>query len=129
MSLKRTIYRLSFHVFKLFSRAGIYILPAHYYVPIADVNRLEKTKEAWAVKSSLPGVYSNLDEQAGRLKEICLPFQKEYERNHIYKTAVSERSEEHTSELQSRGHLVCRLLLEKKNGDGSEAESHTDNAP
>src|SRR5690625_5852961 len=28
--------------------------------------------------------------------------------------ARSTRSEEHTSELQSRGHLVCRLLLEKK---------------
>src|SRR5690625_139374 len=27
------------------------------------------------------------------------------------------RSEEHTSELQSRGHLVCRLLLEKKTHD------------
>src|SRR5690554_6990823 len=27
----------------------------------------------------------------------------------------SARSEEHTSELQSRPHLVCRLLLEKKN--------------
>src|SRR5690625_5795756 len=27
---------------------------------------------------------------------------------------VLKRSEEHTSELQSRGHLVCRLLLEKK---------------
>src|SRR6266498_3257205 len=27
---------------------------------------------------------------------------------------VEERSEEHTSELQSRPHLVCRLLLEKK---------------
>src|SRR5690625_5730760 len=27
---------------------------------------------------------------------------------------VKVRSEEHTSELQSRGHLVCRLLLEKK---------------
>src|SRR5437660_6705473 len=26
----------------------------------------------------------------------------------------TSRSEEHTSELQSRGHLVCRLLLEKK---------------
>src|SRR5215208_7541430 len=26
----------------------------------------------------------------------------------------AQRSEEHTSELQSRGHLVCRLLLEKK---------------
>src|SRR5207253_4347756 len=31
-----------------------------------------------------------------------------------YKAFVSSRSEEHTSELQSRGHLVCRLLLEKK---------------
>src|SRR3989449_7669827 len=28
--------------------------------------------------------------------------------------ALRERSEEHTSELQSRLHLVCRLLLEKK---------------
>src|SRR5439155_19371232 len=27
---------------------------------------------------------------------------------------ILRRSEEHTSELQSRGHLVCRLLLEKK---------------
>src|SRR5690625_5656121 len=27
---------------------------------------------------------------------------------------IDPRSEEHTSELQSRGHLVCRLLLEKK---------------
>src|SRR5437660_9135665 len=27
---------------------------------------------------------------------------------------LGARSEEHTSELQSRGHLVCRLLLEKK---------------
>src|SRR5690625_5736991 len=29
--------------------------------------------------------------------------------------SIDDRSEEHTSELQSRGHLVCRLLLEKKN--------------
>src|SRR5690625_6660002 len=29
-------------------------------------------------------------------------------------TEQEVRSEEHTSELQSRGHLVCRLLLEKK---------------
>src|SRR5690606_978880 len=29
---------------------------------------------------------------------------------------ILERSEEHTSELQSRENLVCRLLLEKKNG-------------
>src|SRR5690625_5269654 len=30
---------------------------------------------------------------------------------------IASRSEEHTSELQSRGHLVCRLLLEKKQLD------------
>src|SRR5436305_2937316 len=32
-----------------------------------------------------------------------------------YNATRSYRSEEHTSELQSRPHLVCRLLLEKKN--------------
>src|SRR5690554_6985117 len=32
----------------------------------------------------------------------------------VFKKQLS-RSEEHTSELQSRPHLVCRLLLEKKN--------------
>src|SRR5690625_6484094 len=30
---------------------------------------------------------------------------------------LEPRSEEHTSELQSRGHLVCRLLLEKKKSE------------
>src|SRR5690625_5404667 len=33
----------------------------------------------------------------------------------VYEKRAQRRSEEHTSELQSRGHLVCRLLLEKKN--------------
>src|SRR2546422_3056065 len=32
----------------------------------------------------------------------------------FFSTVETERSEEHTSELQSRLHLVCRLLLEKK---------------
>src|SRR5690625_6146890 len=34
---------------------------------------------------------------------------------HCAPSPETARSEEHTSELQSRGHLVCRLLLEKKN--------------
>src|SRR5690625_5811312 len=33
----------------------------------------------------------------------------------LYIPAALGRSEEHTSELQSRGHIVCRLLLEKTN--------------
>src|SRR5439155_24452947 len=44
-----------------------------------------------------------------KLVEEALSESEERYRN------VVERSEEHTSELQSRGHLVCRLLLEKKN--------------
>src|SRR5690625_6893617 len=32
----------------------------------------------------------------------------------VSEVASKTRSEEHTSELQSRGHLVCRLLLEKE---------------
>src|SRR5436190_3772262 len=35
-----------------------------------------------------------------------------------YRRLVATRSEEHTSELQSHSDLVCRLLLEKKNGAG-----------
>src|SRR2546422_8343869 len=35
-------------------------------------------------------------------------------------SAERPRSEEHTSELQSRLHLVCRLLLEKKKKDSAE---------
>src|SRR5437870_12153697 len=36
------------------------------------------------------------------------------------------RSEEHTSELQSRGHLVCRLLLEKKKSRDDRRGAHAD---
>src|SRR5438045_6973906 len=36
-------------------------------------------------------------------------------RDHLYLSRILYRSEEHTSELQSLRHLVCRLLLEKKN--------------
>src|SRR5690625_6441100 len=44
---------------------------------------------------------------------------------HVYPSAWPERSEEHTSELQSRGHLVCRLLLEKKNTHARRAVQST----
>src|SRR5690625_5822627 len=44
------------------------------------------------------------------------------EANEIQKT---NRSEEHTSELQSRGHLVCRLLLEKKKKKRTREGKHT----
>src|SRR5690625_6280088 len=40
-------------------------------------------------------------------------------------SSTDGRSEEHTSELQSRGHLVCRLLLEKKKNENNETTALT----
>src|SRR3989442_5716891 len=40
-----------------------------------------------------------------------------------------KRSEEHTSELQSRPHLVCRLLLEKKNQDNRTRTRYSSTLP
>src|SRR3712207_8202305 len=43
------------------------------------------------------------------------------EREFRFDTARADRSEEHTSELQSRQYLVCRLLLEKKKNRHTDA--------
>src|SRR5687768_18372172 len=41
-----------------------------------------------------------------------------------YAELLGDRSEEHTSELQSRLHLVCRLLLEKKKKPPKREQTH-----
>src|SRR5690349_22530168 len=51
---------------------------------------------------------------AGDANETCL-LQRLDRRGAAVAHRLAERSEEHTSELQSRRDLVCRLLLEKKN--------------
>src|SRR5205814_9684105 len=52
---------------------------------------------------------------AGLVAETTIPFQMPAQDLHgLPPQIVSGRSEEHTSELQSLRHLVCRLLLEKK---------------
>src|SRR2546428_7789978 len=61
-----------------------------------------------------------LDEQAPRLDLVAHQLREDLvcERGvvdlHLDQHPRSSRSEEHTSELQSRSDLVCRLLLEKK---------------
>src|SRR5207253_11299624 len=50
--------------------------------------------------------------QGSTLKKNALFYGKKAKLNELDFKII--RSEEHTSELQSRGHLVCRLLLEKK---------------
>src|SRR3712207_7201726 len=58
--------------------------------------------------------------RSSRNESLC---SKVYQNGTIYSTIQCVRgygrSEEHTSELQSRQYLVCRLLLEKKNASGS----------
>src|SRR5207253_8836693 len=58
---------------------------------------------------------------APRLSQATRSTRRKPPRNSCSPTSSSSaRSEEHTSELQSRGHLVCRLLLEKKNATNTE---------
>src|SRR5579862_9967654 len=45
----------------------------------------------------------------------CMTTRCQHSLSAVGKQAERKRSEEHTSELQSQFHLVCRLLLEKKN--------------
>src|SRR5690606_41495674 len=54
---------------------------------------------------------------ADHLEAAVLPRDVERHATNVRRRADTGRSEEHTSELQSRENLVCRLLLEKKNND------------
>src|SRR5699024_11806290 len=57
---------------------------------------------------------SGISELKNALKETLLNMPKKLS-NLPFRLPIDHRSEEHTSELQSRFDLVCRLLLEKKN--------------
>src|SRR5690625_5748999 len=80
------------------------------FTPEQPMRRFEYGESFYASQT-----FSNVPEEDGRRIQIgwfrtatpYMPF------NQSMGFPV-ERSEEHTSELQSRGHLVCRLLLEKK---------------
>src|SRR5690606_40245181 len=62
-------------------------------------------------------------EDPRRLRTLAVLAQR---RGHVQRRALAaERSEEHTSELQSRENLVCRLLLEKKKKKKNKESNHT----
>src|SRR5690625_6923394 len=68
------------------------------------------------VLTSCTGANAVTTSETGDTTRVCeLPSsQRVCIDNESLPTGIDKRSEEHTSELQSRGHLVCRLLLEKK---------------
>src|SRR5207244_12513237 len=62
----------------------------------------------------LKGYQQLVEEQLVETKRGLGMFIKPGARNRLLEGERQKRSEEHTSELQSPDHLVCRLLLEKK---------------
>src|SRR5699024_11676061 len=73
----------------------------------------ENAKLENAVASSVGGAFAAAGQNCNGVQRIYIheDVYEEYTQKFIEQT----RSEEHTSELQSRFDLVCRLLLEKKN--------------
>src|SRR3989442_12002222 len=63
-----------------------------------------------ALAAILSGVPREAHAQGGRIRGVV----RDAQGTALSGAVVRARSEEHTSELQSRPHLVCRLLLEKK---------------
>src|SRR3989442_11738956 len=87
--------RLYFFFFNDTATTEIYTLSLHDALPISSSSR-HSASLAFSISSNN--------------KKLILSFSVWY----CSRKRVT-RSEEHTSELQSRPHLVCRLLLEKKN--------------
>src|SRR5690625_6929009 len=71
---------------------------------VVSGDMIEGTVTATLLNRARPGALEARREAAGRLYSV----------EEFASEVAAMRSEEHTSELQSRGHLVCRLLLEKK---------------
>src|SRR5258707_13323527 len=83
----------------------IYTLSLHDALPIS------RATSSAAIGEVLPSPKGSLI-WFDSLTESAVKIRKKPSRN-----TVGRRSEEHTSELQSRQYLVCRLLLEKKKNE------------
>src|SRR5690625_354278 len=104
---KELIPQIALRVAKDHHEMGEQDLAASFIAVVQETAEPERDDaEAWAAQSLLVAVLQRAG-AAAQSAEIA---------QDLVDHSVP-RSEEHTSELQSRGHLVCRLLLEKKNED------------
>src|SRR3712207_9154335 len=81
----------------------IYTLSLHDALPICSL----RAAWSWPTSSAEPSGYQPAVTSPGRSSTTSVSVS-------VATSQTSSRSEEHTSELQSRQYLVCRLLLEKK---------------
>src|SRR5206468_10380785 len=91
------------------SPSDIYTLSLHDALPISFHLRIALDRDR--VEAQLAHLVERQLKRAEPLQRGLRPDELVMVENHV---AVRVRSEEHTSELQSRSDLVCRLLLEKK---------------
>lgn len=68
---RRLLKRASFRVFLALDRAGIHVLPRHYYSAIPDFGWLRRNLEAWTGRNRMTGVEWNLDAQLDWVRETC----------------------------------------------------------
>jgi hypothetical protein len=80
--------RALFGLHKLGLKAGLVVLPRHYYTPIADIGHLEKTRSKWAVRSPMHGIDTDPGRQMQWLRDNVLPYEPEYRGNRRYKEAI-----------------------------------------
>src|SRR3712207_7490742 len=96
---------LYFFFFNDTATTEIYTLSLHDALPILLLIILEESILRMLVSPAVVWV---------RLPASAQPASTTISNSKLFKTSMLLRSEEHTSELQSRQYLVCRLLLEKK---------------
>src|SRR3712207_7666258 len=68
----------------------------------------------WQIGAVETVLHSTAPSTQARFRRLQDHLGEFYPEDHEVRAVFSSRSEEHTSELQSRQYLVCRLLLEKK---------------
>jgi Methyltransferase domain len=86
---RKLVKKSLFFVHKLCVRLGLYIVPATYYAPNANVLELEKTRHLWAKKSELPGLAIDIDRQLTNLRAFCSPWISELADHAIYWAATA----------------------------------------
>ena len=71
-------------------RAGVVVLPNHYYTPVADVHELRKLRKIWANRSAMVGVDMNVAAQAEEVLRTVKPYEPEYRGNAAYKEGTAK---------------------------------------
>lgn len=76
-ALRRLTKRASFRAFMWLDKAGLHVLPKHYYTPVPDYAWLAKNKHVWARRADLTGVAWDLRDQLEWLRRTCSPYYEE----------------------------------------------------